>query len=97
MSQLPPYGAQHHPGPHAGYVDRTTNGLAIAALVLGLCGFAIVPVIFGHVALRQINRNQQAGYAMAVAGLVLGYLQIVLYLFVALLVAGGAFAIFGAS
>lgn len=97
MSQPPPYGAQYHPGPNTGYVDRSTNGLAIAALVLGLCGFAIFPVIFGHLALRQINRSQQTGSGIAVAGLVLGYLQIAFYLFLALLFAGGTIAIFGAS
>lgn len=97
MSQPPPCWTQQHPGPHAVDVDRSTNGLAIAALVLGLCGFAIFPVIFGHLALRQINRSQQSGYGLAIAGLVLGYLQIALYVFLIILFAGGAFAIFSSS
>lgn len=70
----PPYGA---PAPR-------TNGLAIAALVLGLCGFAILPVIFGHVALRQIRDRGEGGTGLAIAGLVLGYLEIALYAIVAL-------------
>ena len=53
-----------------------TNGLAIAALVLGLCGFGILPVIFGHIALGQIRRTGDRGAALAIAGLVLGYLAL---------------------
>lgn len=55
---------------------RRTNGLAIAALVLGLCGFGLLPVIFGHIALSQIRRTGDGGDALAIAGLVLGYLVI---------------------
>lgn len=60
MSQHPPYWTQRYPGPNPVYVDRSTNGLAIA-------------------------------------GLVLGYLHIALYLFVIVLFAGGAFAVFSSS
>lgn len=51
-----------------------TNGLAIAAFVLGLCGFGVLPVIFGHVALGQIRRSGDRGATLAIVGLVLGYL-----------------------
>ena len=57
-----------------------TNGLAIAALVLGLCGFALLPVILGHVALRQIRASGEGGSALAIVGLVLGYLALAAYL-----------------
>ncbi len=57
-----------------------TNGLAIAAFVLGLCGFALLPVILGHVALGQIRRTGDGGSVFAIIGLVLGYLEIVLYI-----------------
>lgn len=53
-----------------------TNGLAIAALVLGLCGFGILPVVFGHIALGQIRRTGDRGAALAIVGLVLGYLAL---------------------
>lgn len=56
-----------------------TNGLAIAAFVLGLCGFAVLPVVLGHIALGQIRRTGDGGSALAIIGLVLGYLEIVLY------------------
>ena len=53
-----------------------TNGLAIAAFVLGLCGFGILPVVFGHIALGQIRRTGDRGATLAIVGLVLGYLAL---------------------
>jgi hypothetical protein len=55
-----------------------TSGLAIASLVSGILGFilwfpAILAVIFGHVAIRQIALRGQSGRGVAIAGLVLGY------------------------
>jgi hypothetical protein len=54
-----------------------TNGLAVAALVLGIVWVywigSILAVIFGAVALHQIEQSPgQGGRGMAVAGLVLG-------------------------
>lgn len=56
-----------------------TNGLAIATLVLGICGFALIPIILGHIALAQIRARHQGGGGMAIAGLVLGYLTLAGY------------------
>lgn len=67
------------PHPHYYYAPvppPRTNGLAVAAFVLGLCGFALLPVIFGHVALGQIRSRGESGTAFAIVGLVLGYLEI---------------------
>ena len=51
-----------------------TNGMSVAALVLGIVGVAPLAVIFGHIAVRDIRNNPpQSGHGMAVAGLVLGY------------------------
>lgn len=67
----PPTPAPYYaPGPR-------TNGLAIAALVLGLLGFGLLPVIFGHVALGQIKRTGEGGSGLALAGLILGYLGLI--------------------
>lgn len=66
-----------------------TNGLAIAAFVLGLCGFALLPVILGHVALRQIRDRGDAGSAFAIIGLVLGYLELVGLVIFGFVVIGG--------
>jgi hypothetical protein len=63
--------------PPSGAVPARTNGLAVASFVLGLCGLAILPVVLGHVALRQIRTRGDGGTGFAVAGLVLGYLVLV--------------------
>ena len=69
----PPY-----PPPYPGYaMAPSTNGLAIAALVLGIvCVYwvtSILAIIFGHIALSQIRVSGQRGRGLAIAGLVLGY------------------------
>ncbi len=53
-----------------------TNGLAIASFVLGILGFAIIPVILGHISLSQIAKRAEGGKVFAIIGLVLGYLGI---------------------
>ena len=59
-----------------------TNGLAIASLVAAFFWFAwfgsFLAVVFGHVALGQIKQSggRQTGYGLAVAGLVLGYIEL---------------------
>lgn len=84
---LPP----DHPAPPAPAARPapTTNGFAVASLVLGILGWTLLPflgsvgaVIFGHMARSQIRRaaSLQDGDGLAVAGLVLGWLSIVLWL-----------------
>ena len=59
-----------------------TNGLAIASLVLGIVWIywigSVLAVIFGGIALNQINASngQQGGKGLAIAGLVLGLVGI---------------------
>lgn len=69
-----------------------TNGMAIASLVLGIIWLywigSVLAVIFGHIGLSQINRSggRQGGRGVAIAGLVLGYLGISIFvLFVVIL------------
>jgi len=90
---VPPQGAPYASQPGA------TNGLAIAALVLGILGFGVIPVIFGHIALGQIKRQpQQQGRGMAIAGLVLGYIAVGFWvLVVGILALGGLFAAVGSA
>jgi hypothetical protein len=64
------------------YTAASTNGLAVASLVLG-CLFCllitgILAVIFGNVALGQIQRSQgtQRGRGLAIAGIVLGWIGV---------------------
>jgi hypothetical protein len=58
--------------------DRSPNGLAVASLVAGLLWLgwlgSALAIVFGHVALRQIAREQGRGRSIAIAGLALGYL-----------------------
>ena len=65
--QTPPY---TQPGP----AQAPWNALAIASFICGLCGLAIVPVILGHMAVARIKRSGERGQALAVIGMVLGYL-----------------------
>jgi hypothetical protein len=68
--------------------------LAIASMVLGIVWIywvgSILAVIFGHVALAQINKSQgmQRGKGMAIAGLVLGYIGVATLALVIVLAAG---------
>lgn len=85
--------------PYQGYYPQMaqaspTNGLAVGSMVCGILeiftlGFAAVPaVILGHVARAQIRQTGERGDGMAVAGLVLGYMGILGWLFIILVIAG---------
>ena len=75
-------------------VQPKTSGLATGSLVLGILGlvllllcigplFAIPAVICGHIAYSRIKRSQGvlAGEGMALAGLIMGYINIGLSIF----------------
>jgi hypothetical protein len=68
---------QDTPTPSYGY--PRTNGMAIASLVLGLAGFvtcgftSLLAIVFGHVAVGQIQRDGTEGRAMALTGALLGW------------------------
>jgi hypothetical protein len=76
---------------------QPTNGLAVAALVLGIVWAfwigSVLAIVFGHVALGQIRQRNQSGKGMAVAGLVLGYVgagTFALFVVLPLLLGAGA-------
>jgi hypothetical protein len=76
---------------------QATNGLAVAALVLGILWLfwlgSTLAILFGHIALDQIKHNNQSGKGMAVAGLVLGYVgagTFALFVVLPLLLGAGA-------
>ncbi|AEG45210.1 DUF4190 domain-containing protein [Isoptericola variabilis] len=54
--------------------SRGTDGFAIAALVTGILGMAIIPLVLGMIALSRIGRTGQEGRGLAIAGIVLGVL-----------------------
>lgn len=76
-----PYSPPSQPIPPTPPVQPKTSGLAITSLVTALLCLGVVPVIFGHVALSKIKRSMGAltGQGMAIAGLVIGYVQIILF------------------
>jgi hypothetical protein len=63
-------------------IPKSTNGLAIASMVLGIVWIywlgSILALIFGYVAKGQIDRSEgrQGGRGMAIAGIVLGWVGI---------------------
>ena len=68
-------------------INRETSGWATASLVFGilgilgldLCGGFILTIAFGHIALSQIKNSNGSlgGRGMAIAGLLLGYIPMV--------------------
>lgn len=61
-----------------------TNGLAIASLVCGICQIfaplvvSVAAVVLGHLARKQIRQTREQGDGMALAGMILGYVGLVL-------------------
>jgi len=61
-----------------------TNGFAIASLVCGLAQFMFGPlatipaIVLGHVARGQIRRTGERGAGLALAGLMLGWVAVIL-------------------
>jgi hypothetical protein len=78
---------QYAPGP--GYAPTgPTSGMAIASLVCSLVGIGLVGVILGHLALGEIKRSNgyTQGRGLAIAGLIIGYLQIAAGVIIALFI-----------
>ncbi|MCD0444685.1 DUF4190 domain-containing protein [Glycomyces sp. A-F 0318] len=69
----PPYGYPYMP-------PRPTNGLAIAAMIMGIVGvcnpISILGLIFGMIAKRQIAERGEQGEGFATAGIVLGWIGV---------------------
>ncbi|MEV0215158.1 DUF4190 domain-containing protein [Micromonospora sp. NPDC050695] len=78
----PGYAPPGYPPQYSGYgypPPPKTNGLAIAALVLALVGFAScitapVGAILGHVAQKQIRLSGEGGEGMAKAAIIIGWI-----------------------
>jgi len=68
----------------------STNPWAIASLICSIVGIAILGIIFGHIALSEIKRSNgwQEGRGMALAGLIIGYIEIGLTVLVLIVVLG---------
>ena len=84
-----------------------TNSMALVSVIAGVLGWAglpliasIVAVICGHLARGQIRETGEDGDALAVIGLVLGYLNLLVVcggFAVVVLLYGGLFAFLAAA
>jgi hypothetical protein len=80
----PPPPAAFSPPAPGGARATTTNGFAIASLVLGIAQIflcvigGILALVFGYIARNQIDQSggTQGGRGMAVAGIVLGWIGV---------------------
>lgn len=82
-----PPGQRAPPPTTAGFQDvapAKTNGLAVAALVLGIVGIplmmtvlpGLLALVFGILGVQQTSSRGQAGKGMAIAGIVLGAIAV---------------------
>jgi hypothetical protein len=62
--------------------NQSPSGLAIAALVTGLLGMSIIPIILGAIDLGKIKKGEagSAGRGFDIAGIVLGSIWTVVWL-----------------
>lgn len=67
-----------------------TNTLAVLSLVFALLGGVLLPIIFGHLAKSQIRRSGERGDGLATAGLVIGYLWLIVFVIVMIAIAASA-------
>jgi len=82
------FGAQQFGAPQFGApqfgAQRPTNGMAIAALICGICQiffwfFSGIPaIVLGHLARKQIRQTGEAGDGMALTGMIFGYVGLAL-------------------
>jgi hypothetical protein len=85
---LAPAAAEPPPPPAIDYgAPIQTSGMAIASLVMGIAGWTLLPlvgsilaIVFGYAARRDIRKrpNELTGEGLAIAGLVLGWIMVVL-------------------
>jgi len=64
------------------------SGLSIAALVTGILGMSIIPIILGAVDLNRIKKGLSSprGRGMDIAGIVLGAIAIVVWIVVSIVI-----------
>ena len=72
--------------PGSATVRRPLNTLAVVSLAAGIAGYVLphpfigglVAIVTGHIARGQIRRTGEGGGALATAGLLLGYVHLLL-------------------
>lgn len=61
------------------------NTLALLSFIFSLLGLGLVAVILGHMSLAQLKQRIESGHALAVAGLVIGYISIAIFIIVSII------------
>jgi len=83
--------------PHQTPPTKPNSNIALASLILGILGWTVMPglasiaaIVTGHMAKKEIKESmgQLGGDGMAVAGLVMGYASVAIFVCVCLVVAG---------
>jgi hypothetical protein len=77
--QRPPAGVTAPPAAIMHTAMTGTNIMAVLALVFGLLG-SVLGIVFGHIALSQMRRTGQSGHGLALAGLLIGYIELAFWL-----------------
>ena len=98
--EQPPYGQAPYggPTPHGQWgqypAAQTTNGFAIASMVLGIIWIywigSVLALVFGYVARSQIRQRGQSGDGMAIAGIVLGWVGVATLVLFILVILGSS-------
>lgn len=96
----PPTAAVPYPYPpaYAAPAPQSTNGFAIASLVLGILWLywigSILALIFGYVGKNQIDNSggRQGGRGLAIAGIVLGWIGVAVLLLLIVVGVGVGFS-----
>lgn len=66
-------------------VNLRTNTWALLSFVFSLLG-GLLGIVFGHIALSQLTTSREGGRGLAIAGLVLGYTWLGIYLLIGSLI-----------
>ena len=64
----------------------------IVSFVTALLGMAIVPIVFGHLGVSASNKGKADLKGLGIAGLIIGYLEVVFWILIVALIVGGTIA-----
>lgn len=77
--------------PHYFVAAPPTNTLSIIAFVSVFVLPCLVPVVLGHISLAQIKQSGEGGKGLAIAALILGYLELLIWAFLVVMLFVGIF------
>ena len=92
-AQYAPTGYATPPQPaYAAPESKPNTWMNIVSFVTALLGMAIVPIIFGHLGVSASNKGKADLKGLGIAGLIIGYLEVVFWLLIIALIIGGTIA-----